>query len=295
VDEVVPPIVDQLPPIVDQLPPIVDEVVPPIVDQLPPIVDELPPIIDEVVPPIVDQLPPIVDELPPVIGPPPEYTFSESPSFYLLLEGETGPGTVDPFGNLWSGSEPALSGLSAYLPLDLRLLYLALAGIDEPAIAWARLFEQWRAEFNTLEHSALDGEAGEEGGSDSLEGDSAAGEDEVAAPDEADAAAPGEEAATTEKVGPVEEMPPLSPSPGGLLADFLPFDPYQVDRIMQEFVARVDQGGEELGEALQDRSLYPWLVVAGLAATAYEIARRRMQAADLSAVAVEGPPDPAGA
>ena len=67
----------------------------------------------------------------------------------------------------------------------------------------------------------------------------------------------------------------LVPKVSGLLTDFLPLDPAALERSVQEFVDPIE--GAELTVTPEAVDLYPWLTAAAVAATAYEIARRRMQ------------------
>lgn len=74
-----------------------------------------------------------------------------------------------------------------------------------------------------------------------------------------------------------EDGEALAPKVSGLLADFLPFDLPSLGRAVQELVAQGDDWVGDLSGPLEGRNLAPWVMASGLAAVAYEVARRQLQ------------------
>jgi hypothetical protein len=82
--------------------------------------------------------------------------------------------------------------------------------------------------------------------------------------------------------GVAEDVQPLPPKASGLLAEFLPFELPSMGQALRDLVDPVGDWGEELTDLVSGRDLAPWVLTAGLAAAAYEIARRQMQSPQLA-------------
>jgi hypothetical protein len=70
-----------------------------------------------------------------------------------------------------------------------------------------------------------------------------------------------------------------SPGDIGRLASFTPERPAAVDLALQQFLDQVEDLGRELGTAVVQTGLTPWVVAVGAAAAAFEVSRRRLRRA----------------